>query len=706
VTRCADPPVLARADLAQGTGRAESTGVLDDPERTMTTGTLDADPGTGRPGRCRSSDPAQSAWRRRPCARSVPTRVGRSTPGTWPVSSLPPPRLADPGEAIGFAPGNAAQRAAALRIGLPSVGARPLRAGPPRPTMGTPMGEGSAPSADPLAGYHPLLAHLRRGLAADPQTSSLVEEALAVWARPGFDTFISLPRLRFEPFPHQLRAAELALRTMRGRAILADEVGLGKTIEAALVLSELRLRGLARRVLVLTPAGLVDQWRDELDRKFALPSLVPRAGARDLESKGGDDPVVIVSLASARRDPLRPVLLGTVWDLVVADEAHHLKNPASRSARLARELRTRYLLLLTATPVENRLDDLFHLVSLVRPGHLGTAREFRRQHGAANGTEPARRLAELQRRTRSVMVRHRRSEVALMLPRRLAETQRVAPAAEEAELYRLVSERVREEGRLAPPARSLALRQVLRLAGSSPAALAAGLRAVGWPDLANRAAAVATTEKAQVLVERLRRHLAREERVIVFTGFRRTLAFLSSVADGAGIAHALYHGSLPRADKEAAIRSFEVERPVLLSTEAGGEGRNLQFCHTMINFDLPWNPMRIEQRLGRIHRIGQAHEVVLANLVGSGTIEDRILRVLERRINLFELVVGELDMILGRVDEEFDFESSVFDAHVASAHDEEFAERLEVLGDQLARGRQEYLESRQRTDALVGAAAE
>src|SRR6266496_5980541 len=125
-----------------------------------------------------------------------------------------------------------------------------------------------------LDGYRSLLRCLEQGRPVDDVTSRLVDQALGVWARPGFETFVSLPRLRFEPFGYQLQAAGTVLRAMRGRAILADEVGLGKTIEAALVASELRLRGLAAQTLILVPVGLVEQWQEELDRKFGLPSVL------------------------------------------------------------------------------------------------------------------------------------------------------------------------------------------------------------------------------------------------------------------------------------------------------------------------------------------------------------------------------------------------------------------------------------------------
>ncbi len=556
-----------------------------------------------------------------------------------------------------------------------------------------------APSA-PLALYAPLLAGLEAKTEVVEERSVLVDEALNVWARPGFERFMCLPRLRFEPFPYQLEAAARVLRHMQGRAVLADEVGLGKTIEAGLVLSELRLRGLAGRVLVLAPAGLVGQWCEELVRKFALPCVVPDGGSFQAPAVGGPHPIVVASLAAARRDPLRAALTASSWDLVIGDEAHRLKNPRSASARLARSLRARYLLLLTATPIENRLADLFQLVSLVRPGWLGSASQFRARHGGGDGRQ-ARNVASLQLAMRELMVRHRRSEISVMLPRRLAETVRVTPCPAEAELYSAISQRVRAGARNAGPARMLALRSVQQLAGSSPWACVRSLARLGWEDLAQRAATVQTSGKGAALLELLGRHRERGEKVVVFTASRRTLDHLAALLSEQGVDAITYHGSLTRAQKDAAIAGFADSFPVLLSTEAAGEGRNLQFCHAMINFDLPWNPMQIEQRLGRIHRIGQKHDVLLTNLVARGTLEERLLEVLQAKINLFELVVGELDMILGRVQDDLDFETLVFHEYASSRDDAEFADRLEAIGQDLVRARGDYLESRHRIDELV-----
>jgi len=549
--------------------------------------------------------------------------------------------------------------------------------------------------------YRPLRARLEEAAPIRDHRSALVDQALGVWARPGFEEFICKPRLRFEPFAYQLEAAARVLRHMQGRAILADEVGLGKTIEAGIVLSELRLRGLARRVLVLTPAGLVGQWCEELEHKFALPCVVAdRRFTRELPDETGS--IAVASLAAARRERLLAELTATPWDLVIADEAHRLKNARSASARLARSLRARYMLLLTATPIENRLSDLFQLVSLVRPGLLGGAAEFRARHGGGNGAE-VRNVASLQFALRELMVRHRRSEITVMLPRRLAETIRVTPADDEAALYRAISCRVRDEAREATTSHILALRSIQQLAGSSPWACVDSLAKLGWQDLAQQASSVSGTGKANVLVELLERHRSRGEKVVVFTAFRRTLQALSVLLDEHGFDASVYHGSLARQEKDAAIGRFADQTPVLLSTEAAGEGRNLQFCHVMINFDLPWNPMQIEQRLGRIHRIGQQQDVELTNLVSHGTLEERLLEVLQAKINLFELVVGELDMILGRVGDELDFESLVFQHYVASNDNAEFAVRLEDFGDELARARVGHLATRERLDQLVAA---
>ena len=458
------------------------------------------------------------------------------------------------------------------------------------------IAEDGTSTAD-LSAYLPLLARLRNGTRPQPDSSAIVDDAVQVWARPGFDTFLATPRLRFVPFDYQLRAARTVLQRMRGRGILADEVGLGKTIEAGLVLSELRMRGLADRALVIVPAGLVDQWRDELERKFGLPTTIAQSGSTPTREIVMDRPVT--DRVARRRSPRSTAGQADRHQLGPGDRRRGApaRNPRSASGKLARSLRARYLLMLTATPVENKLSDLYQLVSLVAPGLLGTPAQFRAKHGAASVESRPHNLEELRVRTREVMVRHRRSEVAVMLPPRLAETILVTPGIDEAGLYADIVRRVRAAATGSGRTR-LALRGLTRLAGSSPAAAAPTLAKLEWDDLAERARTIREPDKVRAArrtpatPHRQGREGVGVHRVSADAGCARRCGRACRAAVGVP-----YHGSLTRREKESAIAEFGAETPILLSTESAGEGRNLQFCHVMVNLDLPWNPMQIEQRL-------------------------------------------------------------------------------------------------------------
>jgi SNF2 family DNA or RNA helicase len=169
-----------------------------------------------------------------------------------------------------------------------------------------------------------------------------------------------------------------------------------------------------------------------------------------------------------------------------------------------------------------------------------------------------------------------------------------------------------------------------------------------------------------------------------------------------GVEPALLHGGLRRAEKEREVARFSGEAPVLLSTDVGSEGRNLQFCRIVVNFDLPWNPMSIEQRIGRVSRVGQDREVLVFNLASVGTIEERILAILDRKINLFELVVGEVDTILGNLDDERPFEHLAMEAWAGAGSDEEAGRRFEDLGERIVRAKDEYLRLRRLEDEVLG----
>jgi SNF2 family DNA or RNA helicase len=216
------------------------------------------------------------------------------------------------------------------------------------------------------------------------------------------------------------------------------------------------------------------------------------------------------------------------------------------------------------------------------------------------------------------------------------------------------------------------------------------------------AAAIASNVKAS----RLRTFLKSfDEKILIFTQYRRTLEYLQGVLEADGHRVAVYHGGLSPVAKDKAVRAFRERDDVFLSTEAGGEGRNLQFARTVVNYDLPWNPLRIEQRIGRVHRLGQEREVHVVNLWAEDTVEAYLMELLDRKIHMFELVVGELDLILGNLEERRAFEDLLMDIWVLRQA-EERRSALRRLGESLLRARGQYEHIKERNDAVLGDVSE
>lgn len=587
----------------------------------------------------------------------------------------------------------------------------------PRLGESPPVEAGTLTIADDPPGDLEVLFHAQ-ALGAGPAELRLAERAARLATQPSFDQLISLPLVReMELLEHQIRTARTVLSRFRGRALLCDEVGLGKTIEAGLILSELALRGLARSVLVLVPPSLIEQWRGELARKFSL-SFVAQDDAEFRQRKAAawtQFERVIVSTHTAKREPHRSAILARRWDLVIIDEAHHLRNRNTVLWKFASQLDKQYQLLLTATPVQNRLDDLFNLVTLLEPGLLSTAKQFDRQFVDRRDKQAPRNLDQLHALLAEVMVRNRRSTVGLQFTRRWARTESVPLTADEADLYRratrLVREQLRQPERAGGELSRMALLTLQMALGSSSRAAAgtlANLAASAAADSPLAAQLAALADSARAVLEnsklaRLERLLAEfPDKLVVFTHFRATQAMLAERLSAAGHRLAVFHGGLSRLEKEAAVEEFRGPARVLLCTEAGSEGRNLQFAHGICNYDLPWNPMRIEQRIGRLSRIGQQRDVYVFNLVAAGTVEAAVLHLLDAKLSMFELVIGEIDMILGNLDEEQEFQDMVADLWVASSDDEDFVRRMEQLGERLLSAKQEYFAQRQRDDRLFG----
>lgn len=577
------------------------------------------------------------------------------------------------------------------------------------------------PIFDLVPGAAAVLDNVAEGRLADLRAYQLQLMALRLGLVAGFDELLALDAIDFTPFDYQIRAARTVLRRFRGRGLLSDEVGLGKTIEAGLVLKEYLLRQMVQRVLILTPSGLVEQWNEELASKFKITEFVTYNDER-FRQQGPEAwlhfPYVIASMATARRPEHREKITAALYDLVIVDEAHHLKNRTSVTWKLVNELQKRYILLLTATPVQNSLAELYNLVTVLKPGQLKSPKEFQREFVVRGDPRLPKNRGLLRDLLSDVMVRHSRSQIHLQLPPRRAHTVRIVLHADERQIYDALVDLGRRmlSDEAISGAHRWGVRTLLLETGSSVAATRTTLRSLAEVKglgtyrsellrLAEEADVVRTTAKADALRKLLDAQLAAgagQGKVVIFTQFRATQDLLAEQMQGWGIDFTLYHGGLTAAQKDQAIRAFSEKTDVLLSTEAAGEGRNLQFCRVLVNFDLPWNPQRIEQRVGRIHRIGQKLPVDIFNLAAQGTLEEYVLDILDRKLNMFELVIGEMDLILGQLSDERDFEEIVLEIWRQAQSTADLSMKMGDLGDALVKARTAYQEMKEYDEALFG----
>ena len=469
---------------------------------------------------------------------------------------------------------------------------------------------------------------------------------------------------------HQVDAAYRALFEMDGQALLADEVGLGKTIEVGMILKEMHFRETDDSVLILTPAQLAKQWQGELLEKFGLDYVCNY----DDEFRGFDKhDHIIASIDTAKSDRHRATVLNRDWDVLVLDEAHYVKNEETDRYDLIDNLSYQYAFFLTATPIQNELTDLYNVVSLLRPGLFGT-RDVFHHYFVNNNQETLVNRDELQDRLNKVMIRNRRADTDIDFTERTIDTRTFDPSPEERELYQAVSDYVRgayseNQGQ------KLVLMLLQKEVVSSPAALKHTIEKrlddqselthteelESILDLIDNIETVTKQEKLLSIVEEAREHVEMG-RVIVFTQFRATQReVLDRLAEEGYTVHS-FHGGHSSQEKEQIVENFEEEGGVLVSTDAMSEGRNLQFCNIMVNYDLPWNPMRVEQRIGRIHRIGQKRDVYIFNMALKDTVEEYVLERLYHKIDLFQQTVGELSSILTRLEESgTTFEDEIFE---------------------------------------------
>lgn len=490
------------------------------------------------------------------------------------------------------------------------------------------------------------------GLWANWEMYKLVLEAekhLLISEFEGLQAPKHLPQLT--PLPHQIEVAEQVVEKMNGKAILADEVGLGKTIEAGLILKEYMIRGLVKKVLILVPASLVSQWAQELTQKFHIPAIQQK---KSYVWEQCD--VVVSSIDTAKREPHREIILKQNYDMIIIDEAHKLKNNKTKNYEFVQNLKKKFCLLLTATPIQNQIEEIFNLVSLLKPGHLGNQAYFEevfsaKKRSLTNDTH----LREL---VNKVMLRNRRGDTGIEWPKRVVKAIPIEFSNEERELYDAICEMKQNQSfainhafsmitlqREACSSREAVYMTLKNMLNKQEAGTQFSESIIG--SIMEKVNHVSQNSKAEKVLELIHEI---DDKVIVFTEYRATQLYLQWYLKQNGITSVPFRGGFKRGKKDWMKELFKNQAQVLIATEAGGEGINLQFCNHIINYDLPWNPMRLEQRIGRIHRLGQEKDVHIYNFATKGTVEEHILKLLYEKINLFERVIGDLDEILSKVD--------------------------------------------------------
>lgn len=476
-------------------------------------------------------------------------------------------------------------------------------------------------------------------------------------------------RDRVEPYHHQVTNLITFCRRLPV-TLLADDVGLGKTISAGLVISELISRGRLSKILVVCPKILLEQWKEELDTKFDISSVIATGRELITAQPAGEVGVVITTYHSARLYLEKIEKAG--FDMLVLDEAHKLRNlygvdPTPQVAiRFRKALADRlfkYVLMLTATPIQNRLWDLYSLVDLltVARGHenpFGNEGMFARRFIADSRTQARRLKPEMRDEFRSIvygyMSRVRRGDANLHFPERVVQLHTVEPSPKELELIKIIAKPIQELNYLAQII-------ILQALVSSPEALVKLLNGMAEKETVPKSLAVdvqqvakgiSITTKLQglgALVDKLMAEQPDTWRVVVFTRWRETQTTIQSFLKQRGMSCGLINGDSASKNQDT-IAKFKKDKPgvhVIVSTETGSEGVNLQVANVLVNYDLPWNPMIVEQRIGRIQRLSSNFaNVSIFNIVLKGTFEEYIVGRLMEKLQMASHAIGDIEALL------------------------------------------------------------
>ncbi|MFX0071129.1 MAG: DEAD/DEAH box helicase [Candidatus Hermodarchaeota archaeon] len=542
----------------------------------------------------------------------------------------------------------------------------------------------------------------------------------------GFQYLLSTEDYNFSLFPHQEDAVLQVLQNMQGSALLADEVGLGKTIITLSVLSELKIRNLVDSFIIITPSSLINQWHNELIEKFNLDIPIVSTGRGNFNQ---NQYITTINLATRYSDKI----ISNPWDMVIIDEAHRVKNRKSKGWKFLNQLKKKYMLLLTATPMENYLKDIFSLTTLMKP-IFGSYRQFRKEYSVPNDKRACKNPIQLRRELNQIMIRRKREEIqGIFFPERIANTIQfemdekewdfynstcdyISTSYDELEkgtnkedaVYKEAKNNVRNKYNITSKKfynRKIWLHKFTlillqrRICSSVYAADKTILNMINSRN-SNQfdLLSIPILEKFHKMAESLNNKESSKlitlkkilnqipNKCVIFTEFKDTLDYISEQLKLEDYSFIKFSGDLSSSQRAETIKKFWEEKDILLSTDAGSEGINLQVANTIINFDLPWNPMRIEQRIGRVYRLTQkSDKIYIFNLASKNTIEQYVLDLLYKKIGVFRTILGDLNHILGSLvksnadGRSTQLEGEIMKYFVKHGHSEKLRNELEKL---------------------------
>lgn len=547
------------------------------------------------------------------------------------------------------------------------------------------------------------------------------------------DDFISKKEWedKLEPYHHQVTNLITFCRRLPV-TLLADDVGLGKTISAGLIISELISRSRISKILIVCPKILMQQWREELDLKFGINSTT--AIGSDLPKVKLPEGVGVVITTYHSAKAYLDIISEKGYQMLILDEAHKLRNLygtnsapqiALKFQRALKERIFKYVLMLTATPIQNRLWDIYSLVDLLATskGHknpFGTEGLFARNYILDSRTS-ARQLIpqkkdDFRRIVYNYMYRTRRSEVRLYFPERIVQLNRVRPTEEELNLIKIIAAPIQS---LNPLVQVSLLQAIV----SSPQAFLSQLKSMDnnktinheiveqVGDIVNTMKTSAKLEGLKLLINELKKERGDTWRMVIFTERIETQTSIAIFLDEQNIPHGLINGSSGIRNQQT-IDKFKKEIPeinVVISTRAGSEGVNLQVSNILVNYDLPWNPMIVEQRIGRIQRLASPHKnVVIFNMILGGTFEEHIVGRLMEKLQMASSAIGDIDALLeaAGVDEDKGFEDKIRQLVVDSLAGKDVEKATHMAEESIKKAKEVLKEEEENMNILLGGSSD